>query len=96
MPAVILEPKKIKPVTASTFSPSVCHEVMGLDATILVFCTFHSPLSPSSRGSLVPLHFLPLEWVSSAYLRLLIFLLAILIPAISTSAALYPDAKMSS
>ena len=23
---------------------------------------FHSPLSPSSRGSLVPLHFLPLEW----------------------------------
>ena len=26
---VILEPKKIKSVTASTFSPSVCHEVMG-------------------------------------------------------------------
>ena len=23
---------------------------------------FHSPLSPSSRGSLVPLHFLPLQW----------------------------------
>ena len=35
--AVILEPKKIKSVTASTFSPSVLHEVMGLDARILVF-----------------------------------------------------------
>ena len=34
---VILEPKKIKSVTVSTFSLSVCHEVMGLDATILVF-----------------------------------------------------------
>ena len=34
---VILEPKKIKPVTTSTFSPSICHEVMGPDATILVF-----------------------------------------------------------
>ena len=30
---VILEPKKIKPVTVSNFSPSVCHEVMGPDAT---------------------------------------------------------------
>ena len=27
---VILEPKKIKSVTVSTFSPSICHEVMGL------------------------------------------------------------------
>ena len=35
--AVILEPKKIKSVTASIVSPSVCHEVMGLDATISVF-----------------------------------------------------------
>ena len=34
---VILEPKKRKSVTASTFCPSVCHEVMGLDAMILVF-----------------------------------------------------------
>ena len=33
--AVILEPKKIKSVTASTFSPSICHEVMELDAMIL-------------------------------------------------------------
>ena len=35
--AVILEPKKIKSVTVSIFSPSICHEVMGLDAMILVF-----------------------------------------------------------
>ena len=36
-PAVILEPKKIKSVTVSTVSPSICHEVMGPDAMILVF-----------------------------------------------------------
>ena len=35
--AVILEPPKIKFVTVSSDSPSVCHEVMGLDAMILVF-----------------------------------------------------------
>ena len=63
--AVILEPKKIKSDTVSTVSPSISHEVMGPDAMIFVFWmlsfkpTFHSPLSPSSRGFLVPLHFLP-------------------------------------
>ena len=36
-PAVILEPKKIESVTVSIVSPSICHEVMGLDAMILVF-----------------------------------------------------------
>ena len=34
---VILEPKKIKFVTVSIFSPSICHEVMGLGAMTLVF-----------------------------------------------------------
>ena len=34
---VILEHKKRKSITASTFSPSICHEVMGPDAMILVF-----------------------------------------------------------
>ena len=34
---VILESKKIKSATVSIFSPSVCHEVMELDAMILVF-----------------------------------------------------------
>ena len=42
---------------------------------------FHSPLSLSSRGSLVPSSLSAIRVVSSAYLRLLIFLLAILIPA---------------
>ena len=62
--AVTLEPKKIKSLIVSIVSPSICHEVMGLDEMILVFeCwvlsqLFHSPLSFSSRGSLV-LNFLP-------------------------------------
>ena len=37
---VILEPKKIKSVSVSTFSPSICHEVMGLEAVILVYPMF--------------------------------------------------------
>ena len=36
-PAVILEPKKIKSITVSIVSPSICHEVMGTDAIIFVF-----------------------------------------------------------
>ena len=57
--AVILEHKKIKSVTVSVVSPSICHEVMGPDTMILIFWmfsfkpAFHSPLSPSSRGSLI-------------------------------------------
>ena len=35
--AVSLEPRKIKSAAASTFSSSICHEVMGPDAMILVF-----------------------------------------------------------
>ena len=60
--AVILEPKKINSVTVS---PSICHEVIGQDAVIFAFWmlsfkpVFHSPLSLSSRGSSVPLCFLP-------------------------------------
>ena len=34
---VILEPEKIKSVIAYNVSPSICHEVMGPDATLLVF-----------------------------------------------------------
>ena len=61
--AMILEPQNIKSATVSTVSPSICHEV-GPEAIIFVFCwvlsqLFHSPLSLSSRGFLVPLHFLP-------------------------------------
>ena len=34
---VILEPKKIQSVIVSTLFPSICHEVTGLDAMVLVF-----------------------------------------------------------
>ena len=66
--AVILEPKKRKLVTASICPLSICHEVMRPDAMILVFWmlsfmpAFSLSLLPTSRGSLVPLYFLSLEW----------------------------------
>ena len=134
---LILEPKKIKYVTVSIVSPSICHEVMGLDAMILVLwmlsfkpafftllfhfhqealfrailvsriclftqlaagmsllpeswsptrpavpigstCPWQSPYSPEAC---LPTHFSALRVMSSAYLRLLIFLPAVLIPA---------------
>ena len=79
--AVILKPPKIKSDIVSTVSPSISHEVMmpwsSFSECWALSQLFHSPLSLSSRGSLVPLHFLPLMVVSSAYLRLLIFLPAI-------------------
>ena len=60
---MILEPMKIKAVTVSIVSPSVCHEVMEPDAMILIFwlLSFKPVFSLSSftlRGSLI-LHFLP-------------------------------------
>ena len=47
---MILEPKKIKFVTVSIVSPSICHEVMGPDAMIFVFqmLSFKPALSLSS------------------------------------------------
>ena len=75
--AVILEPKKIKSATVSIVSPSICHEVMGLDAMILVFLilSFKPAFSLSFTfikrlfsSSLLSAH----RVVSSAYLRLLI------------------------
>ena len=78
---------KIKSVTVSIVFPSICHEVMVLDAMILVFwmLSFKSAFSLSSftlilSNSLIPLCFV-IRVASSAYLRLLIFLLAVLIPA---------------
>ena len=82
---VILEPKKIK--YATTFFLSICHELMRPNAIFLVFWmlsfkpAFHSPLSSSLKGSLVPLYFLlsAFRVISVAYLRLLIFLPGILL-----------------
>ena len=88
--AVILEPKKIKSDTVSTVSPSICHEVMGPDAMILVFwmLSFKPTFSLSSFTFIKRLFSSSLSAirvVSSVYLRLLILLLAILISACALS-----------
>ena len=76
----------IKSVTVSALSPSICHEVMGLYAMILVFwmLSFKLAFSLSSLTLIKRLFSSSLlsavRVVSSAYMRLLIFLPAILIP----------------
>ena len=89
--AVILEPKERKSVTSSTFPPSICHIVMGLDAMILVFLIFS--LKPALllysftliKGLFSSSSFTAIREISSAYLSLLMFLLPILIPACNSS-----------
>ena len=86
--AVILEFKKIKSLTVSIVSPSICHEVMGLDAMILVFSilSFKPTFSLSYFiKRLFSSSLSPIRVVSCMYLRLLIFLPAILIPACASS-----------
>ena len=48
---VILEPKTIKSVPVSIVSPSICHEVMGPDAMIFVFCPEAHLLRPFKEKS---------------------------------------------
>ena len=85
--AVILEPPKIKSATVSTVYPFICHEVMGLDAMIFVFwmLSFKPTFSLSSFTFIKRLFssssLSAIRVVSSAYLRLLIFLPVMLIPA---------------
>ena len=71
------------------FSPSICHEVMGPDAMILVFLTFFKMAFSLSSFTLKRLcsssSLSAIRVVSSAYLRLLIFIPAILIPASESS-----------
>ena len=92
---VILEPKKRKSVTASTLSPSICHEMMGLHAMILVFFIFSFKLTFSLSSSTLIYGFFSssllsaIRVVSSAYLRLL-FLLPNLIPACNSSSLAFP------
>ena len=89
--AVILEPSKIKYVTVSIVSPSICHEVMGPYAMILVFwmLSFKPNFSLSSFTFVKRLFgsysLSPIRVVSSAYLKLLIFLPAVLILACASS-----------
>ena len=89
--AVILEPPKIKSDTVSIVFPSICHEVMGLHAMILVFwmlsfkLIFFTLLFHFHQEALYFFSTFAISVVSSAYLRLLIFLPAILIPAYASS-----------
>ena len=82
--AVILETKRIKSFTVSIVSPPICHEVMGPDAMISVFWILSfKPSFPLSSFTFKRLFssLSAIRMVSSAYLRLLIFLLAIFILA---------------
>ena len=93
--AVILEPRKIRSDTVFIVSPCIWHEIMGLYAMIFIFWMlsfkpafftllfhFHQRLFSSSSLSAIRV-------VSPAYLRLLIFLPAILIPACAYSSAAF-------
>ena len=88
--AVILEPMKRK-CHYSTFCPSICHKVMGLDAIILVFLIFSLKLVLSLFSFTLVKRlfssslFSAIRVVSSTYLRLLMFLSPILIPAYNSS-----------
>ena len=89
-PSVILEHPKIKSLTVSIVSPSICHKVIGPDAMILVFwmLCFKPTVSLSSFMFIKRLFsslLSAISVVSSVYLRLLIFLLAILIPSYASS-----------
>ena len=82
--SVISEPLKIKSVTVSFVFPSTCLEVMGLDAMIFVFWILSfKPIFIKRLFSFSSLS--AIRVVSSAYLRLLIFLPEILIPAYASS-----------
>ena len=91
-----LEPPKIKSDTVYTISPSICHEVMGPDVIIVVFLmlSFKPTFSLSSFTFIKRLFSYSshsaLRIVLSAYLRLLIFLPAVLMSACtSTSLAFH-------
>ena len=89
--AVILQPPKIKFDTVSTVSPSISHELMGPDAMIFVFwiLSFKSTFSLSSFTFIKRLFSFSslsaIRVVSSAYLRLLIFLLILSLPKWSST-----------
>ena len=89
--AVLSEPKKIEYLTASIVSLSIYHEVMGPDAMIFVFwmLSFKPAFSLSSFTFIKRLFssssLSAIRVVSSTYLRLLIFLPAVLIPARASS-----------
>ena len=92
---MILEPKKIKCLTVYIVSPSICHEMMGPNAMVLVFwmLSFKPTFSLSSFTFIKRLFssssLSAIRVVSSAYLKLFISLLAILIPACASFSLLF-------
>ena len=84
---MILEPKNIKSVAAFNFSPSIYHEVMGLDDMVSVFWMLSFKLAFSLSTFTLIMRFFnssslsAIRLVSSTHLRLLKFLRAILISA---------------
>ena len=87
---MILEPKKMMSVAVSIVFPSICHEVMGPDAMILVFWMLSfKPTSSLSSFTFIKRLFSSsisaIRVVSSVCLRFLIFLPEILIPACASS-----------
>ena len=94
---MVLEPKKIKFVTASTFPASICHEVMGPDTMIFVLNSWVLNSFSLSSYTLKRLFSSPslsvIRVLSSAYLsylwRLLVFLSVILIPACASSSSAF-------
>ena len=82
----------------SLVSPSICHEVMGQNAIILVFCMLNFKPLYQATFSLSSFTFIKrlfssslsaIKLVSSAYLRLLTFFTAILIPACASSSPVF-------
>ena len=87
---VILEPQKIKSGAISTFPPSICHEVMGLNAMVLVFWM----LSFKPAYSLSTLTLIKKNFSSSsvsAIVRLLIFLPTVLILTCFIQSGIFHD-----
>ena len=86
---VILEPPKINSLTVSIVSPSIYHEVMGPDVFIFWTLNFKPAFSFFSftfiKRFFSPSSLSAVKVVSSAYLRLLLFLLAILLSASASS-----------
>ena len=97
--AVILKLKKIKSVIASTFSPSICHDVMGLDTMIWIFwmMSFMAAFSLFSFTLIKRLfssfYFLPLKWYH-LHIWSCWYCLAISIPACDSSFFQYEKAKI--
>ena len=90
----------MKSDTVSTFSPSVCHEVMGLDAMFFVFWTLNfKPAFTLSSFTFFKRFFSSslsaIKVISSVYLRLLIFLPTVLTPSSGAFCMMYCAYKLN-